>query len=1033
MTAQLYGLAPPQRRLWHEYGRALLDLNTEMTVEVEGADEDRLRDAVQWVTGRHEVFRTSLTFLPGVSLPLQCVAAESSVRADVTCVEVGVHRLTIAAPAVLVDATSARLLFAEIVAAYDGGDCAQPLLQFLDVAEWLEEMAASTDADSGRAFWERNGWAPPPVASDSGAATQYAELHRSVPGARPLVESRAAGYDVPADLLVLAVWQLVVGAHLGRDGVTVGRVFDGRHLPELRDVLGRLDQLLPLPGVPRQGVPTGAVVAAVAAAVAEAAEWQDCYPGDAAAGVAAAGELDWSGRFGYGGLWSPVERPARGATFRLTAIRSHDGPCGLLLTGEWSADDLSLRLRYATSAADEQQAQRLLERLATALVGWPGDTNASVGNVPMIGPGELAAIRAVLAGRPAAVAPFQPVHRRFEAETRRNPRAVALRSRHGDVTFGALNRQANALAGKLLEAGTGPETVVALAVGRSAELILGLLAVLKAGAAFLPLDPAAPARRIQEQLTSAGVTLALAESGHERRLPAAVAVQPLQVDWYGCSPDAPDPHVPLQPRNLAYVLFTSGSTGTPNPVAVEHEQLAAYVTSVVDRLGLAGLTAATTAAPSSDLGYTAVFPPLCSGGTVAVLGAEALFDPAVFAVEVAALGVDVLKITPSHLQALLDGPDAARVLPRRLVVVGGERCPAELPARLALLAPHLRVVNHYGPTETTVGALTWADGDAASAGEIPIGLPLPHVVAGIIDDEVGIGRPAPWGGPGRLVLGGSGVARGYLGRPRLTATRFLPDPSSRLPGARVYDTGDRARLSVEGQVVFLGRTDDQVKVRGVRIEPGEVESALEQHPAVRRAVVMAAGDGAAASLVAHVVAVPGESLDPAELRDFLLDRLPEAMVPSVFNPVEQLPLLPSGKVDRQALPTLTGRCGTGESVPPETPMEQILAAMWEDVFGVAAVGIDDDFFRLGGHSLSATRIMSRIREVFGRTVDFPTFFARPTVRSLAAALVDGEEGPAVERTAELVLAVMTMDDDEVARWIEAPSSEGSPPWLSPRR
>jgi len=471
-------------------------------------------------------------------------------------------------------------------------------------------------------------------------------------------------------------------------------------------------------------------------------------------------------------------------------------------------------------------------------------------------------------------------------------------------------------------------------------------------------------------LEAAGVRVAVTSTSLHEGLGAARAAlvddpaSPLERE------PSSNPAVAVRPHHLAYVLFTSGSTGQPKGVAVEHQQLSQYVAAVRDRIDLPERAVyATVTTVTADLGNTCVFPSLAGGGHLHVIAEERCTDAEAFAAYAERHGLDVLKIVPSHLRALLSGREPARVLPRQRLVLGGESCPWDLVRQVRELAPACRVFNHYGPTETTVGA-TAGEVPAAprheSAG-VPIGRALAHASTYVLDAAR---RPVPAWFPGELFIGGAGVARGYVNAAASADGPFLADPFAAAPGARMYRTGDRVRRLDDGSLEFLGRADDQVKIRGFRIEPGEIEAALRAHAAVHEAVVLVrqaeSGERTLAAFVAGLIERP----DVAALRTHLAGRLPDYMVPPAIVAVPSVPRTPNGKVDRTALLALAAERAAAAASPapaqaPATDWERAIAEIWAELLPPVEMGAHDNLYDLGGHSLMAIQVVTAIEKRHG--------------------------------------------------------------------
>ena len=543
----------------------------------------------------------------------------------------------------------------------------------------------------------------------------------------------------------------------------------------------------------------------------------------------------------------------------------------------------------------------------------------------------------------------------------------------------------NGLAHELVSRGAGPETVVGVFGERSASLVIAFLAVTKAGAAYVPLDPAVPPNRLTLMLADAGARIVVAAGGDPSRLPPETVVVPVEDH---AQTDAPVTGVTVD--NLAYVLYTSGSTGQPKGVAITHRGVHRLVTDN----GYAPLGPDETIVFGSDPSFDAtsieVWGALATGARLVVLDPATMLSTGALRQALDRYGVTTLFLTTALFNLLAS--EAADVVDGLgALLFGGEAAdPSAVRKVLARPARPARLVNLYGPTETTTVATSFRVDSLDASSTVPIGGPIPATTAYVLDRHGRMRRP---GAPGELYVGGPGVARGYVGWPALTAERFVPDPFSSEPGARLYRTGDRVRRNADGALEFLGRLDEQVKVRGFRIEPGEIEATLRAHDGVAAAVVTAPADaGGARRLVAYVVPAAGADASPAALRDFVRDRLPAHLVPATVMVLDALPLTRSGKVNRRALPT-PEPAAARRSRPPAPGLEATIAAVWAAVLGVDEVGAEDPFFEIGGDSLLALRVQHRLEVELGRTVGVVDLFEHPTVAALARFLVGDEPAP----------------------------------------
>ncbi|MEU1290955.1 amino acid adenylation domain-containing protein [Streptomyces sp. NPDC005840] len=678
-----------------------------------------------------------------------------------------------------------------------------------------------------------------------------------------------------------------------------------------------------------------------------------------------------------------------GLSLRMGPVHQSSG-YPLMLNVRVGPSEAVLQLIHDGTRVDAADAERLLASFGHLLGAFAGRPDARVGDLPVLPDAARDAVVRDGNGTARAFPDATTVPAMIGRLRARTPHATAVLDGAEEWTYDRLAERADLLADRLRAAGVRPGDRVGLRLDRSAAMIAAVLAVWRAGGCYVPLDPEYPDARTAFVLADSGVRVLLADDGPlPASLPPGVTVVRAG-DVAGPPREHGDALAPPRPDDVAYVLYTSGSTGRPKGVEVTHASLAHLTAAMTHVLSSAGpQTWLGLTALSFDISAVEMWVPLTTGGRVVVVPEEGRWDAAAQRALIRAHGVTHVQATPSGWRLLL----AAGFGPADGVavgLVGGEALPQPLAAELGACLP--RLVNVYGPTEATVWS-TWDEvGDGR--GEVSIGRPLPNTSAHVLDEAM---RPVPVGVPGELYLGGAGVARGYLGRPGLTARQFVPDPFGG-PGARLYRTGDLAARRPDGRLRFLGRDDHQVKIRGHRIELGEIEEALTRHPDVGLAAVTVHRDAAGdAFLVGHVAGAPGAVLDPADVRAFLRGEVSRAMVPDRLVVLEAMPLSPAGKVDRAALPApeAAGARPAGRTAPRD-PAERTLADIWARVLETGAIGVDDDFFALGGNSLRAVTVAALARAA-GLAVTTRQIFAHPTVAELA---VLGAQAPAPEPGSE---------------------------------
>jgi amino acid adenylation domain-containing protein len=967
---------------------------------VSPVDEAALVESLRKVVARHESLRTTFATPAGARAPVaqtvhdelepafsraQAPADESGLDA-VLAAEAGrldlaagpslrallldgsdQPLLVLSAPAACTDATSLAMVVQELRAEAEPDPEAEPI-QHADYAEWRHELRDGEDPDTpqGIAFWTAaTAEAPPRAPILFGApAAGPAQTHARTPvevdeALLSRLTTAAQRSRVSLETLLHGAWLALLFRLSGAEELATARLGDGRSQPDLADAIGPYAQPLPVRAAIEAETSFPELLDRVARASALAERWQD-YATD--------GELATvSGAATAGFVFAPT------AGLRRLSLGTTAAGLELAIAEEGDAE-----LRYDPAAYDERDAREIAAGLLALLNAVADDPAGPVAGLPVASAERRAELLAAAAG-PAPTGERTPIHVRVQRQAEATPDAPAVVGGEVTLSYREFDEAATRLAHELRARGADRDAPVAICLPRTPAALVAVLAAMKAGSGYLPLHREHPPARLAHQLTESGARVVVTELDLLDRLPPLESTAVVCVDRDASAIAAHPPTglgVTAPGEDIAYVMYTSGSTGLPKGVAVTHANLANYTDAVVERVGAEpGWQYALVSELSTDLGNTAVFPALATGGTVHLIEPRTAMDGLAFSAYAERHALDVMKITPTHLRALLGG--GRGFLPRRWLVLGGEALSWRLVDEVRSSGASCRVLNHYGPTETTIGATTFEVPDAPTpSATVPIGRALAGARAYVLDGGL---EPVPDGVPGELCLGGAGVARGYVGRPEETAARFVPDPS----GGRMYRTGDRVRRHRDGAIEFLGRVDQQVKIRGYRVEPGEIEAALARHPGVREAAVLAhAPEGEEARLVAYVVAPDAPVV--AELPAFLGETLPEYMIPSRWVPIDVIPLTPSGKIDRRALPdpdtVPSGR--TDAFVAPRDDLERDIAAIWAELLGLPEVGVTDDFFALGGHSLLATQAIMRIRRAFG-DIPLGALFNAPTVAALA--------------------------------------------------
>ena len=1003
-------------------------------------DPQALRGAIEGIAARHEVLRAafpapagtpvqtaaprlglrlSLADLSGLAPAarraetLRLAAAEAArpfdletgppLRASLLRLEAGEHVLLVTVHHIVFDGWSLGIFLGELAALYggllSGVDPALPPLpiQYADFAAWQRRLAAGEALAGSLAWWrERLAGAPavlplpldrprPPVQSFRGGSLGLT-LRPEVAGA---VRDLARRLAATPFMVFLAAWAALLSRLTHEVDLVVGTAVAGRDLPEVEPLIGLFAGNLAL-RLDLGGDPTFTDLVGRASETVLSAWTHREVPFERLVR-----ELRPERDLSHAPIYQVVltldasERPPLslpGLRLAMLPIESRTAKFELGLYLEDRRDEVTGLFEYNRDLFDPATAERLLAAFERLVEAVPVDPERRLSELPVLSAVERQQVTVELPAPATAAAP-ELVPRLIAAQAAAHPEAPAVTGGGRTLSYGELDRRAGVLARRLRTLGVGPEVPVAVCLDRSPELIVALLGIWQTGGVYVPLDPAHPDERLAWMVADSAARAVLAA----RRGPAPPPGAPvLFLDDE--LPDETAPAAPaaaLLPAAAAYLIYTSGSTGLPKGVVVPHAALAVYAAMAADLYAVGpGDRVLQSASPGFDLSLDEIVPCLAGGAELVLRDDAMLASPAAFLDGCRAREITVLSLPTAlwhEIAAHLGAEEPAPLPALRLIVLGGERLLPEALADWQRRFPQgPRLLNTYGPTEATI-LVTAADVTAPQElprPEAPIGRPVQGAEVWLLGRW---GEPVPLGVPGEIAIGGSFLARGYLGRPEQTAERFVPHPFPPAAGARLYRTGDLARLLPDGRFEFAGRIDTQVKVRGYRVEPGEVETILVRHPGVQAAAVVARHDGRGRVRLVGYLVPRQPAPTAAEVRVFLAASLPEPLVPSDLVFLEALPLTAHGKVDRRALPA-PGPRAAAEHVAPRNEMEQAVAALWREALGVERVGIHDNFFDLGGHSLALARVHVLLRERLDREIPIVDLFRHPTVVSLARRL-----------------------------------------------
>lgn len=1030
-----YRLSPQQRRIWELHmseGSSPSMLYCVLTAGG-GVQSDQLRAAAESVVQRYEVLRTRFVQTAGMEFPLQVVNDAASISFD-HCDAAGLtaeaaslllnHTLERAAarpaaydcgsplqidliknyrddedvivvslPPLYADHCSLQALCYEISLAYAGRPSVQSqdeLVQFVDLCTWLNEMIEGDDAEAGREYWRRkiSGTGEEIVLLGETAHGKYSPATVRtglLSGLAHGISVQAAQAGVVESTVFLACWQALLWRLSRADQVMLGVTASGRSYDGMEGIIGRLERQVPVFAAIESSTTFWELLHAAEVEFQGACDWQEHYSWETFEGQ---GNL----HFGFGFSYDQC-RESWDLDKTHWAVKSRGGPGEpnkMRISCLRQGTQTDIELNYDRSVITERHARRVLGQYVALLQSAvQADESTLVDKLKIIGANERRQLiqdfndTAYPHDHSCTVVSF------LESEARKSAQDIAVEGENGSLTYAELDCRSNQLARYLQQRGVGLESVVGICMDRRPSLIVGLMAILKAGGAYLPLDASVPRSRLEYMVADSKASVILTEDKYKYLFSKAECQAVLaDEEWKHIANFSSEPlSIQLDSHNLAYVIYTSGSTGQPKGVMVEHGSLSNHMQWMQAKYGLGKrerLLHKTTLCFDASVWEWLL--PLMGGGVIVLARSGMQMDSRYLVRTIQQEQITSIQVVPTMLRLLLKESEIRNCGTLERLFVGGEALTEDVVAEYGEKIGK-ELINLYGPTETTVQMMIWERGWQKPVG---IGRCISNVSVYVLTEELelsGIGES------GEICISGTALSRGYLNRPDATAERFIPDPFSPVPGSRLYRTRDLGAWRDDGILEFLGRIDDQVKIRGFRVELGEIEAAVRAHSDVKDAAVLVNDAESGQKLVCYVVPEQDRYLDIKTLRQYLEERLPTYMVPGSYVRLDAMPLTLSGKLDKRSLPEPGNeRIGTGASVLPRTDLETTIAAVWSELLRIDSVGIQDNFFDVGGHSLLMIQVHNRLREQLSRDISIIDLFARPTIASLAEFLSSATNG-----------------------------------------
>ena len=1030
-TIQGFQLAPQQKHLWLLQQHNSLPYRSLCSVEIKGnLNLATLRTALEFVVQRHQVLRTSFHCLPGMNMPLQVITdnnifiqhhdlsemKDDKQHAIISLIESAKqhifdfeqlpllqislvtlsplqHKLLLNLPSLYADTISLNNLVTEISRAYHAhqhsAEFTDEPVQYIFFSEWQNELLEAPEAEIGREYWQQKNIShisslKLPTENQPVGETEFQPevlTHTIHPELAAKISGVAAKFNAVDKVFLLACWQILLWRLTGVSEMVVGTICDGRP-EELRETLGLFARYLPLNSYLENSLKVGEVLEEVALAQNQAEAWQDCFNWEQVfkADTAVAGVPFFPFCFEFVEQFGNLST-AREVSFCLSQTYVCFDQFKVKLSFVRRDNFLVAEFHYDTNLFSLTDIQDLATQYQTLLESVIQNPHTAIGELEILNYEQRQRLLVNFNNTQIDFPQVQCLHQLFAAQVERTPDNIAVIYADQRLTYAELNHRANQLAHHLQKLGVKPDVLVGICLERSLEMVVALLGVLKAGGAYLPIDPMYPQRRITFMVEDAQTPMLLTQ----QRLLGIIPQHQgqticLDTDWEMIAQESEaNPVSDVTIDHLAYVIYTSGSTGKPKGAMLPHRAICNHMLWMQADFPVTATDKVLQKTPFSfDASVWEFYAPLLVGAQLVMSQPGGHQDSDYLIQTIVEQKINLLQLVPTLLRMLLEHHDIKNCTSLKRVFCGGEALPVELQERFF---SHLNadLINLYGPTETCIDATFWTCQPGTAKQIVPIGRAIANTQVYILDQHL---QPVPIGVSGELHIGGAGLAKGYLNRPELTAEKFISPPFGNF---KLYKTGDLARFLSNGNIEYLGRIDHQVKIRGFRIELGEIEALLSQYPQVRSQTVIAREDEPGnPCLVAYIVPQPGQTLNDSDLHQYLQERLSDYMVPSAFVILEDLPLTPNGKLDRHALPAPDKfRKDLDSYLPPRDAIELQLIHIWENVLDVHPVGVQDNFFNLGGHSLMAVRLMAQIQQQLGKNLPLATLFQNPTIAQMA--------------------------------------------------